>query len=112
VSWNRRRLAEIDEDLSEAEAMGDAGRVEQARRERQFLESELARAVGLGGRDRRAGVASERARVSITRAIRQAMALITEHHPPLAAHLGRAIRTGTYCAYLPDPQAHIHWITG
>jgi tetratricopeptide (TPR) repeat protein len=107
----RRRLVEIDEDLAEAEAMGDAGRVEQARRERDFLQRELSRALGLGGRDRSAGVASERARASITRAIRQAMALIDEHHSALAAHLGRAIRTGTYCAYLPDPQAHVRWMT-
>ncbi|HEU4579640.1 MAG TPA: hypothetical protein VFS67_15385 [Polyangiaceae bacterium] len=105
----RRRLSEIDTDLAEAESSGDAGRAQQARREREFLARELARAVGLGGRDRHAGVASERARVSITRAIRQALAVLREHHVPLAAHLERAIRTGTYCAYLPDPQAGVRW---
>lgn len=105
----RRRLSEIEEDLADAEARGDLVRTEQARREQEFLEHELARAVGLGGRDRRAGVASERARVSITRAIRQAIALVTEHHASLAEHLERTIRTGTYCAYLPDPQARVEW---
>jgi hypothetical protein len=24
------------------------------------------------------------------------------HHPELGEHLDRAIRTGTYCAYVPD----------
>ena len=67
------------------------------------------RAVGLGGRDRRAASASERARVSVTRAIRQAMARIGEHHPQLGEHLSRTIRTGTYCAYLPDPRAPAGW---
>jgi tetratricopeptide (TPR) repeat protein len=105
----RRRLAEIDDDLQEAEAGGDAVRAAQAEAEREFLLGELSRAVGLGGRDRRAGSASERARASVTRAVRQAMARIREHHPPLGEHLDRAIRTGTYCSYLPDPRARVSW---
>jgi hypothetical protein len=30
-------------------------------------------------------------------------------HPPLGAHLSLAIRTGTYCGYLPDPRAAAAW---
>ena len=105
----RRRLTEIDDDLEEARALGDAPRVEQATAERAFLARELSRAVGLGGRERRAGSAAERARASVTRAVRQAMGRIRAHHPPLAAHLERAIRTGTYCAYLPDPRVPVAW---
>jgi hypothetical protein len=105
----RRRLEEIDEDIEQARALGDAERVAQAEAERDFLVRELSRAVGLGGRDRRASSASERARAAVTRAIRQAMARIGEHHPPLGEHLDRAIRTGTYCAYLPDPRAPVAW---
>lgn len=105
----RRRLTEIDDDLEEAQLLGDAGRVEQATAERDFLARELSRAVGLAGRDRRAGSAAERARASVTRAVRQAVGRIRAHHPPLAAHLDRAIRTGTYCAYLPDPRVPVMW---
>jgi tetratricopeptide (TPR) repeat protein len=105
----RRRLTEIEDDLEEARALGDASRVEQATAERDFLARELSRAVGLGGRNRRAGSAAERARASVTRAVRQAMGRIRAHHPPLAAHLERAIRTGTYCAYLPDPRVAVAW---
>ena len=105
----RRRLAEIEEDVEEAGAVGDHERAAQGEAERDFLVRELARAVGLGGRDRRAGSASERARASVTRAIRQAMTRLHEHHPGLAEHLGRAIRTGTYCAYLPDPRVPAVW---
>jgi hypothetical protein len=105
----RRRLAEIEQDMDEARAIGDAGRVAQAETEREFLLRELSRAVGLGGRDRQAGSTSERARASVTRAVRQAMARIREHHPPLAEHLKRAIRTGTYCAYLPDSRVPVIW---
>jgi hypothetical protein len=63
----RRRLAEIDDDLDQARAIGDAERAAQADAERDFLVQELARAFGLGGRDRRAASASERARAAVTR---------------------------------------------
>jgi hypothetical protein len=105
----RRRLAEIDDDLEQARAIGDAERAAQADAERDFLVQELARAFGLGGRDRRAASASERARAAVTRAIRQAMTRIAEHHPQLGQHLSRTIRTGTYCAYVPDPRAPADW---
>ena len=105
----RRRLAEIDDDLEQARAIGDAERAAQADTEREFLVQELARAFGLGGRDRRAASTSERARAAVTRAIRQAMTRITEHHPQLGHHLSRTIRTGTYCAYVPDPRAPARW---
>jgi hypothetical protein len=105
----RRRLTEIEDDLEEGRALGDAPRVAQATAERDVLARELSRAVGLGGRDRRVGSAAERARASVTRAVRQAMERIRAHHPPLGAHLERAIRTGTYCAYLPDPRVPVAW---
>ena len=105
----RRRLAEIDEDLDEADALGDAERAAQASVERDFLLRELAGAVGLDGRDRRAASASERARAAVTRAVRQAVARIGEHHPSLGEHLDRTVRTGTYCAYVPDPRVATAW---
>ena len=105
----RRRLAEIDDDIDQASASGDGERAAQADAERDFLLRELAGAVGLGGRDRRAASVSERARAGVTRAVRQAIARIAEHHPQLGEHLNRAIRTGTYCAYLPDPRAPAGW---
>jgi tetratricopeptide (TPR) repeat protein len=105
----RRRLAEIEDDIEHARAFGDTERAAQADTERHFLVRELSRAVGLGGRDRRAASASERARVGVTRAMRKAIARIGEHHPQLGEHLDRAIRTGTYCAYLPDPHTPSGW---
>ncbi len=105
----RRRLAEIDEDIEAAQIVGDGERAAQAQAERDFLARELARAVGLGGQDRRASSASERARASVTRAIRQAIARIHDHHPMLGDHLDRTIRTGTTCGYLPDPRLPAPW---
>jgi hypothetical protein len=105
----RRRLAEIEEDVEDARACGDATREAQADLERDFLVRELSRAVGLSGRGRRAGDASERARAAVTRAIRQAMARIGEQLPELGEHLDRTIRTGTYCSYRPDPRVPADW---
>ncbi|MGH2774905.1 MAG: transcriptional regulator [Actinomycetota bacterium] len=105
----RRRLAEIDEDIEEAQAIGDAERAARAEAERDFLVGELSRAVGLGGRDRRADSASERARASVTRAIRHAMTRIREYNSDLGTHLDSTVRTGTYCVYLPDPRGSTAW---
>ena len=105
----RRRLAEIEEDIEEAHTLGDIEREKQADAERDFLLRELSRAVGLGGRDRPAGSSSERARASVTRAVRSAMLRIGEHDPHLGEHLDRTIRTGTFCVYLPDPRVPVAW---
>ena len=105
----RRRLVEIEEDIADANASGDPLREAQADAEREFLVRELSRAVGLSGRGRRAGDASERARAAVTRAIRQAMVRIGEQLPELGKHLERTIRTGTYCSYMPDPRVPADW---
>ncbi len=105
----RRRLRDIDEDIEEARSMGDEERTARAEVEREFLIRELSRAVGLGGRDRPTGATAERARVSVTRAVRYALRRVDEHHPELGAHLDHAVRTGTYLAYEPDPRAMVRW---
>jgi hypothetical protein len=102
-------LQEIDDDLREAQALADETRIAQAEAEREFLLRELAHAVGMGGRDRRAGAASERARSAVTRALRLALQRMRRHDAALADHLDRTIRTGTYCVYLPDPRVPIEW---
>ena len=37
------------------------------------------------------------------------MVRIGEQHSELGEHLGRTIRTGTYCSYLPDPRVPADW---
>jgi tetratricopeptide (TPR) repeat protein len=106
----RRRLLEMEEDIEDARRLSDTGRLAQAEDERDFLIRELSRAVGLSG-PRRAGSASERARVSVTRAVRHAINRIRQHDPPLGTHLDRAIRTGIYCVYLPDTRITVTWVT-
>lgn len=105
----RRRLEDLSAAREEAAAWGDAEREARAREEMDAIASELARAVGLGGRDRRAASAAERARVNVTLALRSTLAKIAKHDPGLGDHLDHAIRTGTFCSYSPDPTAPISW---
>jgi len=107
----RARLRDLEEELAEATSWADPVRAAKARQEKQFLADELSAAVGLGGRDRAAGSPAERARVSITKAVKIALARIRAHSPALAGHLDATIHTGTFCCYTPDPRAPITWHT-
>jgi len=105
----RRRLAELRQDLEESTHHQDLGRTERLRMELESLEGQLAQALGLGGRDRRAAGMSERARVSVTKAIRAAIERIRREEPVLGHHLATCIRTGIFCSYTPPPGAPIDW---
>jgi len=95
----RRRLEELDEHLREAESFHDPHRAASARSERDAIAHELARAVGLGGRSRRASATSERARINVQRRLRDVIAKIREQSEPLARHLEAYLRTGAFCTY-------------
>lgn len=97
----RRRIEELREELDEAERFHDVERADRAREELEFIGRELAAAVGLGGRDRKAASASERARLNVTRAIKGAIDRIAAHDPELGEELRATVRTGTFCAYRP-----------
>ena len=105
----RRRLAEVDDDIEEAKLMNDLGRVDLAQRDREYLIAELTSAVGLAGRTRLVGGSTERARTSVTRALRYSLGRMATHHAALAAHLEHSVHTGTYCVYRPDPIAPLSW---
>lgn len=106
----KRRLDDLREELEEAREFNDPARAEGLQQEIEFLTQELARAVGIGGRERRAGSHAERARVNVTRAITGALQKIAEHHPSLARHFSATIKTGTFCSYVPDPRVPVGWV--
>lgn len=99
-----RRLDELTEELEEAEAFRDPERAARAREEIEFLGAELARATGRGGRSRPVASPAERARVNVTKTIKQSLRRVAEEHEALGDHLAATIRTGTFCCYLPGPQ--------
>jgi hypothetical protein len=105
----RRRLSELREELEEAKELGNVERAEQAEEEINALTRELSRAVGLGGRNRRAASASERARQSITKTIKAVLERIAQSDTALGDLFSRCIKTGNFCSYEPDPDFPIAW---
>lgn len=103
----RDRLLQLQEDLAEAEAFNDTERAAKAQIEMDALIQQLEQGLGFGGRQRKPE--AERARTSVTKAIKGAIAKIEEHHPALGRHLQVTVRTGTLCSYQPDPRADPSW---
>lgn len=105
----KQRIEELRDELEEAEANSDIGRAEKARVEIDFLARALSSAFGLGGRHRSTGSSSERARLVVTKAIKNSLERIGREHPALGRLLASTIRTGTFCSYRPDPGTPVVW---
>jgi len=105
----RKRLAELDEELDDAEAKHDLARHGKRSAEREALVQELARATGLGGKPRRTGSPAEKARLNVTRTIRHAVTHLSTVLPELATHLDESLATGVSCCY--EPRTNIAWTT-
>jgi hypothetical protein len=106
----RRRLEELRQELDEAERFHDGARAARAREEMESLTDELSRAVGLGGRERRAADVAERARQNVTQAIKATLRRLAANSPSLGRHLVATVRTGKVCSYTPDPTSSARWI--
>ena len=104
-----RRLRELELEHEEARDWGDPERAARLQRELDLLTQELARAVGLRGRDRAFSSPAERARISVTKAIRTAIRLIGRQSPGLAAHFEASIHTGRFCSYATPGAAPPSW---
>jgi AAA ATPase domain len=107
-----RRLEDLRDEIEQAEAWNDPERAARAREEMDFIASELAAAVGLGGRDRPLASGAERARVRVTRAIGRAIEHIGAQDEALAQELRTTIETGNFCAYSPDLRHPVAWDIG
>jgi len=98
----KRRLAELESELEDADASADIGRSERLLSERDALLAQLGGAYGIGGRPRVGGDSSGRARSAVTQRLRDALGRIARAHPEAGRHLRRSVRTGTFCVYEPD----------
>ncbi len=105
----RHRIEELRAVADDALADGRLEAAEAAQSEIEQLAAQLAGAFGLGGRDRRAASAAERARLNVTRALRASLARLREALPA-AEVLDRRVRTGLYCAYEPTPDDEVRWV--
>jgi hypothetical protein len=97
----KSRLDGLAVQIDDADAASRAEAAGKLRSERDALIRELAVAAGLGGRDRRLGDETERARKTVSARVRDALSKIERVHPELAAHLRSALRMGTICSYAP-----------
>ena len=105
----RKRLQLLADELQQARDWRDPERVARLEEEIEVVTQELAQAVGLGGRDRTFSSPAERARISVTKAIRTAIKLIGNQCPALAAHLDASIQTGRFCSYSTPGAAPPRW---
>ncbi len=105
----KRRLHELSETLEDQRERGNHQRADQLQTEIDFLEHEIERSIGRGGRDRRTGSNAERARLNVTRAIKAALEKIAEQQAALGELLDRSIRTGSFCSYVSVPDNHVVW---
>jgi tetratricopeptide (TPR) repeat protein len=106
----RHRVEALRGEIEDLLASGDLDAAEARQAELDALVAELARAFGLGGRDRRAASAAERARLNVTRALRAAIIRLTEALPDAGRVLDRRVRTGLYCSYTPDAADEFRWV--
>jgi hypothetical protein len=98
-----QRLEDLQAVLDEAERFNDPARATTARAEIDFLTAQLATAYGMGRRARKGADTNEKVRKAVTKCLRTSLARIQQAHLPLWRHLHTALKTGTFCAYTPEP---------
>jgi hypothetical protein len=101
----RQRIEELRADVEDAEACSDLERAATARAELDRFVVELARSTGFAGRPRSFADSAERARVSVQKAIKRALVMITEADPMLGREFGSRVFTGMHCIYVAHPEA-------
>jgi class 3 adenylate cyclase len=102
----RSRLAELREEIADAERANDIGHAARLRSELDALGEQLVAAA----RGRKASSHAERARLTVTKGIKTALEKIADSHPDLGRHLAATIRRGYFCVYQPDPRRPITWL--
>lgn len=104
----KRRLVDLRDALEEAQRCRDLARAARVQAEIHWIVTELAAAYGLGGRIRTSADCHERARKAVTNRIKDSLAKIRQAHPSLWQHLVNSIRTGAFCAYIPEQPTAWH----
>ena len=98
--------------MDEAELRTDDDALARFDAEREALLSQLAGALGLGGRARPQGSDVERARKAVAMRVRDVIARIGSQAPGLGRHLANSVHTGTACVYRPERDVVWHVETG
>jgi hypothetical protein len=97
----RDRLSNLASEIEQLESDNDDDGASTAKVERDWIMGELAAATGIGGAARLFPDGQERARIAVGRAIRRALARVTEADVVIGEHLRRSVHTGVRCCYRP-----------
>ena len=103
------RLAELSEDIKDAEADGDSARVESCRQEFNAIAAQLTGATALGNSPRRANDDLAKFRGKVGNATRRTLKDIAKYCPELRNHLDACLHIGTQSSYTP-PEL-VRWVT-
>jgi tetratricopeptide (TPR) repeat protein len=101
ISEYRTYLRYLDGQLDQLHDGDDDEQAARLRAEREWLVGQLASATALGGRPRAFPDDGERARVAVGKAIRRAIARISDADAAVGEHLRQTVRTGARCSYWP-----------
>lgn len=104
----KKRYTDLQEDIEEARANNDLGRIEKAEAEMAELTVQLAGAFDHRGRPRQQSDA-EKVRKSVSEAVRRDVERITTEHPALGRHLTASIFSGSDFRYAPEHETK--WLT-
>jgi hypothetical protein len=98
----RRRLDELESDAARARGLGDTKPLTQLTTERTAILKALSAGHDKKGRPRLTHDGAERARQNVRRAIIAAITKIEREDAACGLHLRRSVRTGHSCIYKPD----------
>lgn len=98
------RVRDLQEEINNADRDNDIARLQKLEEEYDKLLQHLGAAIGADGKSRKFQRSTDKARSAVTQRIKSAIKKITEVHPVLGNHLQRTIKTGMYCAYLPEQE--------
>lgn len=98
------KIKDLQTEIAEAEDFNDYAKSARLQEEYDAIISHLSKSLGLKGVPRKEGNTVEKARSAITWRIRSAISKIEKVNAPLGKHLTNSIKTGTFCAYMPEQE--------
>lgn len=105
----KARIEQLAEELAEAKMENDVHRQVELQEEARQIREHLSSVTGLGEDPRPAADDNEKARQTVTTAIRRAVKSMEKKHRYLGEHLRKHLKLGVFCHYTPEPE--VTWVT-
>ena len=105
-------MSELDDELTQADRRGDAGKGHQLAAEREAPLAQVASATGLEAVHAWSGRRASGRGVAVQKAISAAVARISDVDPALGRLLADRVSTGMSCLYVAAPGRSVRWVLG